>query len=254
MKKLFLIVTLLIVYLLAPAGTAKAQIYSPPDSCLKMVCPHDPDNGYYNWDSIKVDSCVGSPTFNRWYAKKYYYICFKDSLYVFESKHLNIDTAITWTGIDTSFHEIRNSFHLIEQIFGEFIIKRFPYYSNDNAFLRRPVVNLEFKNYFFADSVINFISKIEGISLCCLYREPTISNVIDNYQNENFIMPFPNPTSDFLEISLPSELPQGKIEIFSIEGIKIFEIEAVKRIDVSSLAVGVYFVKVGGCVGRFVKI
>ena len=72
--------------------------------------------------------------------------------------------------------------------------------------------------------------------------EQTINNVI-----------YPNPATDFLELSFAAEPAQFKIEIFSIEGIKMFEAEPATRIDVSRLVAGVYFVKYGSRVSKFVK-
>ncbi|MGE5480922.1 MAG: T9SS type A sorting domain-containing protein [Chloroflexota bacterium] len=62
----------------------------------------------------------------------------------------------------------------------------------------------------------------------------------------------PNPVKDF--ISIPS-LPSDRIEIYSQLGVKVLEATTdEERIDISRLPAGVYFIRGGGRVGKFVKI
>jgi len=62
----------------------------------------------------------------------------------------------------------------------------------------------------------------------------------------------PNPANDYLTLS--SNQNNAKIEIFSTLGIKVLESEYKEKIDVSGLAPGVYFVRIGGKVSKFIKI
>ena len=79
--------------------------------------------------------------------------------------------------------------------------------------------------------------------------------------NSNIIIS-PNPTADFIEISVGAihELPLPSIQIFSALGVKCREqaclsaTDRKNKIDVSGLPPGVYFVRVGDKVGKFVKI
>ncbi|MCX6155335.1 MAG: T9SS type A sorting domain-containing protein [Candidatus Kapabacteria bacterium] len=67
----------------------------------------------------------------------------------------------------------------------------------------------------------------------------------------------PSPVSDFIKISVPKDIQNYKIEIFSIEGIKMTELFIVNnpiKIDVSNFATGLYFVKIGNKVLKFIKI
>lgn len=61
----------------------------------------------------------------------------------------------------------------------------------------------------------------------------------------------PNPVNDFLLINTDKF---KKIEIFTTLGIKVLETEWKDRLDVSALPAGVYFVRLGGWMGKFVKI
>ncbi len=71
-----------------------------------------------------------------------------------------------------------------------------------------------------------------------------------------------NPTADFIEISVGAihELPLQSIQIFSALGVKcreqacLFPTDRKYKIDVSGLPSGIYFVRVGDKVGKFVKI
>jgi photosystem II stability/assembly factor-like uncharacterized protein len=72
---------------------------------------------------------------------------------------------------------------------------------------------------------------------------------------------FPNPSSDFITIQFSNEELQpfaavDKVQIFDVYGIEVAQsslIDGNKTIDVSHLLVGVYFVKVGERVEKFVK-
>ena len=98
-------------------------------------------------------------------------------------------------------------------------------------------------------------------------------NVDENILNiakDKFLI-LPNPASDFITINLPSIIPtlkrgvEGKalIEIYDVMGMKIqstpFNLtpalseEERARIDISNLTPGVYFVKIGDRVEKFVK-
>ena len=84
-----------------------------------------------------------------------------------------------------------------------------------------------------------------------VYRsmEPVVS--VDEQQIFENVILSPNPVHDFLYIS---GIINQKIEIFSVEGLKVFEsIDPISKIDVSGLLPGVYFLKVGDKVSKFVK-
>jgi hypothetical protein len=62
----------------------------------------------------------------------------------------------------------------------------------------------------------------------------------------------PNPASNYVCINGESE--SDKIEIYSIFGINIIKSEYKDKIDVSALAPGMYFVRIGYKVSKFIKI
>jgi len=79
-----------------------------------------------------------------------------------------------------------------------------------------------------------------------------ISGVDEANARANEFIISPNPVTDFLSIN--SNIKIGKIEIFSTLGLKVLESEYKEKIDVSGLAPGVYFVRIGGKVCKFIKI
>ena len=83
---------------------------------------------------------------------------------------------------------------------------------------------------------------------------PEYTSVKENKEIvDNELVISPNPATDY--ITLNPEAAEAKlIQIYSIEGIKMYDGEYSERIDVSGFARGVYFVKIGNKVGRFVKI
>jgi len=90
-------------------------------------------------------------------------------------------------------------------------------------------------------------------------EDQTISYVVTE---KDPVTVYPNPASDFITIT---ELNNGlqpivqKVQIFDVLGIEVMSVgtgqdQSQQRIDVSHLPAGVYFVKVGNCIVKFVKI
>ncbi|MBM2814997.1 MAG: hypothetical protein HW421_1759 [Ignavibacteria bacterium] len=71
---------------------------------------------------------------------------------------------------------------------------------------------------------------------------------------EQAVISYPNPVTDFLNIKYLEQNEIGNIQVLSFSGIKILETEYKEKIDVDALPPGVYFVKIGKKIGKFVKI
>ncbi len=83
----------------------------------------------------------------------------------------------------------------------------------------------------------------------------------DNQGDQAAIKISPNPVSDFIEISVGANgrSPlQSEFKIFNVYGQAVLSVVAIHelplRVDVSSLAPGMYFVRIGDRVSKFVKI
>jgi photosystem II stability/assembly factor-like uncharacterized protein len=89
------------------------------------------------------------------------------------------------------------------------------------------------------------------------------TSVDNNKSIKQEISIYPNPSSDFITIQLSNKGLQpfadgDKVQIYDVLGIEVMSVGiglglSQQRIDVSHLPAGVYFVKVGGMVDRFVK-
>jgi hypothetical protein len=96
--------------------------------------------------------------------------------------------------------------------------------------------------------------------------EKYVTDVEENpiIANKEIISIFPNPASDYIEINFercptsPRCRTSERIEIYNVLGECVITIPETQtpnpRVDVSDLPVGIYFVRIGGFVGRFVKI
>jgi len=95
-------------------------------------------------------------------------------------------------------------------------------------------------------------------------EEVTEVEEVNNEDNDDEINIFPNPASDYIEICIPP-LERGSGVVAEV--VRVFDVLGIEhpatswhpskegnvRIDVSSLSPGVYFVKVGGRVSKFLK-
>ena len=85
-----------------------------------------------------------------------------------------------------------------------------------------------------------------------IYYNQNISTIIEKNFELNEIKISPNPVIDFLQINSEKEI--DKIEIFSTLGLKVLETEWKEKIDVSGLSPGIYFVKIGNAMNKFIKL
>ena len=95
-----------------------------------------------------------------------------------------------------------------------------------------------------------------------LYRlkvNDLISGINEINGVDNFLI-YPNPAESFITLNLPPEFQTSQIKIYSVEGICVYQTSDIlkmsdvsAKIDVSSFSPGVYYVKVGDRVLRFVK-
>ncbi|MGA2298641.1 MAG: T9SS type A sorting domain-containing protein, partial [FCB group bacterium] len=101
----------------------------------------------------------------------------------------------------------------------------------DNAYFNSQAIIDDFRQCY--DYVINQPTEVQ-------YQTTDLTSDINIY---------PNPANDFIFINNFS----GKVEIFSLEGIKLIEPENQGRIDIRELSPGVYFLKAGGKVYKLMK-
>jgi hypothetical protein len=98
-----------------------------------------------------------------------------------------------------------------------------------------------------------------------MYIEPLLTSIYNTFENQNFQIS-PNPASDYIEISVGSvilnEVKDLGVSIYDMLGVEVYCSIATPpapsqggnlRIDVSHLSPGVYFVRIGDVVRKFVK-
>ncbi|TAL67208.1 MAG: T9SS type A sorting domain-containing protein [Bacteroidetes bacterium] len=113
--------------------------------------------------------------------------------------------------------------------------------------------NLGFRINDFSIDVNNYLHL--GTDIGLLTNKTILTGVEDDgtMETENIVL-MPNPTTDFIRINFPESMNNKHIEIYSILGNKILESEYKDRIDVSGLNAGVYFLKAGNKIYKFVKV
>ncbi|TAL67820.1 MAG: T9SS type A sorting domain-containing protein [Bacteroidetes bacterium] len=119
------------------------------------------------------------------------------------------------------------------------------------------IIQLSDSNYYVAESESQLQDTSKDIwkplnnILVKMSNQPT--NVLDYYEKDNIIQIIPNPAYDFIQLHFTDDIKLFDVEIYNVLGIKMLETEYKDRIDVSRLCAGVYFLKAGAQVYKFVK-
>ncbi|MDT3738892.1 MAG: T9SS type A sorting domain-containing protein [Candidatus Kapabacteria bacterium] len=107
------------------------------------------------------------------------------------------------------------------------------------------------------------LKAIDGDSTCVSEtRSFYTSGLTGVFEDKPLINISPNPASDYIEISInnngASPIASGKVQIFNMLGIEVMSVgtgldQSSQRIDVSHLPSGVYYIRIGNRVEKFVK-
>ncbi len=167
----------------------------------------------------------------------------------------NINTKIVILEIDTD-----------GEIVKDFRWKHYnPDVENNNYMVYKMIKNTEGK-------YVIYCTSLKGLFLAEIELVPT--SVETNYTSESNFTIHPNPASDYIEISFGSHrdskggcplVSNGEIEIYDVLGAVVWKSTSVasqtthrvvstQRIDISHLPKGMYFVRVGDRVEKFVKL
>jgi hypothetical protein len=250
MKTTFLIFVLLLLSLGLNAN--------PPDSCLKMIWDNDYDNltqtGGVNPDSVRIDSCLNSPTFEKLFAKRYFYLNFKVNNFPFDYQ-LKPDSIKRVSDISSSKPELKAQFQQLESQFGTIYFQGRIYFDIDSEFWLNPGCRMYFDNYQNIDEVIDiFTSTIDSLSdIHYVNRALPITSVEEIGENENNIQIYPNPVKNILDLKLFQISSMDIISIYSLYGLKVKESEYKEQINISDLQPGIYFLKFGNKIFKFIK-
>jgi hypothetical protein len=261
MKKIYFFLCFSYLFINLSIGYSK----EPLDSCFILVYPNDYDpitgtGTYFNPDSVMIDTCSQSSNYGKLFSKKGYEFSMK--VYVFGNDILPSYTPVTWQDISSSFTQIKEGFQNLEQEFGPYTIQRTDYHPSDSLFLKNPIFEIEFQNYFKFDSVANALDEIDSTSKAWMKNVPAYiigSKVENNNINEKSKLSVsPNPAID--EITIETNNFNGytdnQLMIYNETGKlikKLYFKENTIKIDVSSFSNGLYFIKVNGYTKNFIK-
>ena len=269
MKKVFRISQIIILFgiiFLVFSFNVKSQTYQ--DSCL-ILAEEKFKSIDANPDSVMIDTCECSDI--HWtdckhlYSKQWYEITFPIGAIHLPAYPPDTTILITWEDVDTNFQDIRNGLYNMQNIFGNYILKKVYPQTSDSTKLGSRFFHVKFNNYIKIDSVVNYLKSISGIESGYRLRIIQYPDDVNDNNDVKFTEIFPNPVSDYIEIKIEDKLSESsklsesfQIQIFDIYGKRITNLtptlskgEGV-RIDVSLLPNGIYFLRIGTEVRKFV--
>ena len=272
-------ILILLLVILVPNG--KSFAIDIIDSCYTINWRAGLGYVMVNPDSVLLDTCacqeIPWTQCSEIYAKKWFRAIFPNGVFNLPEYPHDTTVYVTWVDMDSNFSEIRQKFVELEINFGNYqLIKEFPHRS-DSMFPARSFL-IRFDNYCKIDSVCNFM-QINTYGWIFDYQRrysgfPT--DIVDNSDLLYELDIYPNPASDYIEIYFERCPTSGRcrtseiIQIYNVVGecvkknptpallhtpapLKRGINEGVERVDVSDLPTGIYFLRIGDFVGRFVK-
>jgi hypothetical protein len=221
-----------------------------PDSCLKLlVFPEF--SGFYNYDSIKVDSCPNSQTYLQLYAKKFFFVSFEYNVLPREGVFPE-DTIIeySWHDIDSGYASTKAGFQQLEEKLGQFWFIDDMLWKPDTTDDYKRQLSIRFQNYVNIDTAVAFIEGITFVNSCRYFL-----NIMQSVPDSSImiisgnIFVYPQPAGDHVLIQGLNENIYDKLEIFSMTGylLRSSEITPYSDIDFKTedLPSGYYFLKIG---------
>jgi hypothetical protein len=102
--------------------------------------------GSSNPDSIKIDTCSGSPTFQHKFAKRMFVVNFPRNFFLFDHV-LDTNEVKGVSDIDSSHLSTLNRFLGLQDTFGIIYFKGLPLKESDSLFMLNPSVLMYFQDY-----------------------------------------------------------------------------------------------------------
>jgi len=255
MKKLILILALLFV--------SNSLFSTPQDSCLKMIWGDDEvyyDSELHHWvgssnpDSVRVDSCMGSLTYGKLFAKRYFYLQFQPDYYPFDNV-LKSDTIKGVSEISSSKPDLKLKFEQLEAEFGTIYFQGLMFEENDSIALLNPAIRIFFSEFQYIDEILDtFLSEID--TLKNIVYEPRFGQVVSVKESNNEVQEIllsPSPVKNYLELNVLSGDISDKFYIYNLQGVEVLTTDFREHIDLSFLQSGVYFLKIGNNTYKFIK-
>jgi hypothetical protein len=106
--------------LIAFTSMVQAQTH---DSCLAMFARNDTISGYYNEDSMMVDTCYLSSTAGQRYVRAVL-IKFDNDLFHLPAAPADTIIEVGWQDMDTNYPALRTAFDTIYHRFGAYVLQK----------------------------------------------------------------------------------------------------------------------------------
>ena len=226
---------------------------SPIDSCLKMIWANEGDE--YNPDSVRVDTCSGSTTFKHRFSKTGYFINFPRNFYPFD--HILDSGEEKGVGdIDSAHLGLKNRFHALQDTFGLIFFKGLDYSATDSIEYLNPSIHVFFEKYQDFEFITEYLTNtVDSINVCGYsYKAKILLSTMPETTEFQRIQIYPNPVKNILLVKNQSTAKTtDRMEIFSLEGKKIFDCTYTETLDVSFLQSGVYILKINNSSIKFLK-
>ena len=234
-----------------------------------MYYPHEPENGYFNPDSVLYDSCFCKDRLHEGcdsiYAKQWYEIIFNNKdPYGFTQFPEDTIIETTWQNLDSNYVDLRNMFQIAENMFGTFILrKRYPEITDSTSLGSRGYL-IKFQNYRNIFSVVYYFY-YTNLLFDFYYKEELTyipDLIIDDNELDNiFIKIYPIPCYNSITISFSSDkVFSYDIKIIDnlgyellLENQSIQQGEQSIKINTDKLSEGIYFLLIDFGKNKIVK-
>lgn len=250
-------------------ATPKAGTCQGINSCLSVAAIDSFAN--QNPDSVALDTCLNSPTFNQRYARQWWQFEFTVnaiSLPAFPAdtlswdslrsvSHLDFDT--TWEAIDTAYMLLRTEFQSLERTYGHITLRKLLPWITDTTYGQTRAFILRFDNYCPILGATASLDSIQQVThVVYNHRDLRDSNIPNERSSQDirsqYLILFPNPTENYLNIVFNRGnfiAHQTDVNIYDMLGqLRIVKtIQAGQNlqaaIDVSGLTNGMYILHCG---------
>jgi len=248
---------LLVVALILAANST----YAAPaaDSCLKLVYwpegSGNPKPPGWNKDSVKSYNCEGPPGYGQLFGKKGFRVSFPANFYPFDHI-LDSNEIKSVSEIDSAHLGLLNRFLDLQDTFGLIYFQGNPGKSSDSIEYAHPTIRLFFADYQDISYIKeHFKTTIDSIHDIRFLSYPTIpASVTDDELLQNSIELSPNPVKNVLLIKNQfTAKDNDRMELFSVDGKRIFETTYQEKLDVSMLHSGSYFLRINNQTIKFIK-
>jgi hypothetical protein len=200
-----------------------------------------------------VDTCKDSPTCGKKFAKKYFMIQFNKNYYPFDNM-LDTNEVKYISDISDSKPELKLKFQQLQYMFGEINFTGLDHILPKESILGNPRCRIFFDDYQDYEAIEQyFLHNIDSVKNF-LYenRSVILVSVDDSIITQNTLIIEPNPATNIIKINV-NPLSNEMIEIFNNNGRIIKELPFCEEINISDLSSGVYFIKYGTQIGKFIK-